>query len=506
MDRRHLARIDEELDSLEVAALCFLCCDVVNKKRLQGIKDAKELFRRLEERGLLENSNFLHQLLRTIQRADLVNLLETDSRPTEDTDASPILSDYRVMLYKIYEGLTQENLAKLKFLLDDRLPRRQMDLSETALKVFMEMEKKGLMSNTDVNVLHEALQGMDEQLAWTVQRYRDGIQRHIHPHANMDDQRANSSCQEQLSSLSISETLSSYGGESVCADAQPTITNYQETPPSTPNHQPPQPSKEPPFLADEKEYYALCHEPRGLCVIINNEEFDGPGLRKRAGTQEDQKALGEVFSKFGFTVVEHNDLTAEAILQEVEKLGTRNFLNEDALVVCVLSHGEKGSVFGSDEREVSLRDITRPFTSGRAPTLAGKPKLFFIQACQGSGYQRGSLPCPLQDKEEEDKTHNQLEEDAGPVYGTTVPQDADFLLGMATVPECRSFRNTTTGSIYIQELCKQLKKSAESSEADDLLTVLTRVNREVSRGDYSHHKQMPEPKYTLTKKLVFRFV
>lgn len=40
---------------------------------------------------------------------------------------------------------------------------------------------------------------------------------------------------------------------------------------------------------------------------------------------------------------------------------------------------------------------------------------------------------------------------------------------------------------------------------DDILTVLTRVNREVSKGDYLSSKQMPEPKYTLTKKLVFRF-
>lgn len=37
MDRRTLSRIDEELDSSEVAALCFLCRDAVNKKRLEGV-------------------------------------------------------------------------------------------------------------------------------------------------------------------------------------------------------------------------------------------------------------------------------------------------------------------------------------------------------------------------------------------------------------------------------------------------------------------------------------
>lgn len=37
MDRLTLSRIDEELESSEVAALCFLCRDIVNRKRLEGV-------------------------------------------------------------------------------------------------------------------------------------------------------------------------------------------------------------------------------------------------------------------------------------------------------------------------------------------------------------------------------------------------------------------------------------------------------------------------------------
>lgn len=37
MDRLTLSRIDDELDSSEVAALCFLCRDTVNKKHLEGV-------------------------------------------------------------------------------------------------------------------------------------------------------------------------------------------------------------------------------------------------------------------------------------------------------------------------------------------------------------------------------------------------------------------------------------------------------------------------------------
>lgn len=130
-------------------------------------------------------------------------------------------------------------------------------------------------------------------------------------------------------------------------------------------------------------------------------------------------------------------------------------------MVCVLSHGHKDCVFGTDDKTVLLRELTQPFRSGRAPTLVGKPKLFFIQACQGDAYQRGSVPCPPRPRPKNENTKDKLEEDAGPVKSETIPHDADFLLGMATVEDCKSFRNVCTGSIYIQELCKQLMMSAQ---------------------------------------------
>lgn len=59
------------------------------------IRDARELFVKLEEKCLLENSSFLSQLLQTINRADLLRLLEGDSMQREEMDARPLLSEYR---------------------------------------------------------------------------------------------------------------------------------------------------------------------------------------------------------------------------------------------------------------------------------------------------------------------------------------------------------------------------------------------------------------------------
>lgn len=59
------------------------------------INDAKGLFQKLKDKCLLENHFFLSKLLHTIRREDLLSLLETDSRPVEETDAKSLLSPYR---------------------------------------------------------------------------------------------------------------------------------------------------------------------------------------------------------------------------------------------------------------------------------------------------------------------------------------------------------------------------------------------------------------------------
>uniref|UniRef100_A0A3Q0RJW5 Caspase-8 n=1 Tax=Amphilophus citrinellus TaxID=61819 RepID=A0A3Q0RJW5_AMPCI len=474
MDRLTLSRIDEDLDSSEVAELCFLCRDVVPRKRLEGIKDARELFLRLEEKGVL-NDLFLKELLNTIHRADLLRVLETDSRPSNETVVTPVLSDYRKVLYRIYDDMTEENLGKLKFMLTDKVGKRQLETCQTALDVFAEMEKSDFISDTNVNLLHQILPELDHELANIIQRYTQGMR--------------STSLLLQVVSLMTPVTV-------LFPQRTPEQLSITETQPSCKHLLLP-------VLTLMSEYYPLTHNPRGLCVVFNNEIFTGSELKDRGGTQKDADALDTLFTRLGFEVVIHNNLTAAAMLDEIRSISTRNFQNDDALVVCVLSHGERGCVFGTDGNKVHLEDLTFPFTSGRAPTLAGKPKLFFIQACQGDQYQKGFVPCTLRPGEEENERG--LETDAGPPP-EAVPSQADFLIGMATVEEYKSFRNTVTGSIYIQELCRQLMSSAESREMDDILAVLTRVNREVSKGDYLHSKQMPQPKYTLTKKLVLKYV
>ncbi|XP_054888684.1 caspase-8 [Poeciliopsis prolifica] len=442
MDRRLLSRIDDNLDSGEVADLCFLCSDIINRKQFEEIKCARDLFVKLEEKGFL-NSTFLAELFRTIRRADLRQVLENDSREREETDASPAyLSQYRLMLYKIHEDLTDDKVEKLKFLVNDQITKRHLDKSSTALDVFAEMEKAGLISKNNVDKLHELMINIgDRPLAETVKKYKD-----------------------------------------VLPPTGPDCSAQQATTPSE----------------DVDEFYSLNQNPRGLCVIISNEDFMGLKYKKRLGSKKDNENLSKLFKRFGFVPVLHKDLTAKKITETLNKLSQRDFSKEDALVVCVLSHGEKGAIIGTDEKEVTLEQIFEPFKN--VSSLFGKPKLFFIQACQNE------VPSATTQKTNQDDPSKETAPNSVFSDASCPSKDGDILIGMATVPNNNAYRHTEDGSIYIQVLCEELEKAAKSPNREDILTVLTRVNRKVNTHNLIRSRQMPEPKYTLTKRLVLRFV
>lgn len=158
--------------------------------------------------------------------------------------------------------------------------------------------------------------------------------------------------------------------------------------------------------------------------------------------------LIKVFKKMHFEVEVLDDLQASDMQHFIKQFAEKDHAQMDAFVCCVLSHGEKGAVLGVDEKPVAIRDLTLPFAKCR--TLAGKPKLFFIQACQGNVGQEAVWMA--------DGTEGgTYKEDAHTAAHQSIPIEADFLIGMATVGYYRSFRHTQHGSIFIQELCKQLE-------------------------------------------------
>lgn len=232
------------------------------------------------------------------------------------------------------------------------------------------------------------------------------------------------------------------------------------------------------------EVYSLqTQHPRGICVIISNEEFTDHSDRE--GTKEDEKNLSRTFRYLGYDVEIYRNCKACEIRGVFKELHKRDFSSHDSLVCCILSHGEEGKVFGSDSRAVELDEVTSYFTADKCPKLQGKPKLFFIQAC------RGKVPTKAVAKWD---PGSKVQRDDG---GATRPVMADFFFGYATPPGYAALRDTEHGSWYISELCEVYAKFAELKEMH------TKVNKNVGDKtgtcDSKEVKEAPEQHSRLTK-------
>nr|XP_023683624.1 caspase-8-like isoform X2 [Paramormyrops kingsleyae] len=444
-----LQKIDQELGTEDIAALKFLCRDHIPLRKLEGVKEGLDLFLILQDVAMLEdNGLFLKELLDTIGRNDLGQKLEKSCsrvapQPGNQTQVANI-SPYRKMLYVLSENVTEDCLKSMKYLV--RMPRGQKQRCKTFLELLVEMEKMSLLAENNLTELERVCSLCSKQLSQKLEDYIAGENR-------------------QEVSLGVGPLNS----------------------------------------INENEVYDMSHRPRGYCLIINNHNFEearknSVPLKDRRGTEHDESSLSEIFNKLHFKVEVRRDQAQAAIVEQVKEFGQLDHREMDAFVCCLLSHGELGAVYGTDGQLVTIRSITRPFTGIQCPSLARKPKLFFIQACQGKKKQRA---VSIQS----DGMEDHCEADDGCIIPDaipdTIPDESDLLLSMATVEEFISFRSISQGSIFIQELCRQLRTGCDRNE--DILTILTRVNRAVSCGEYQQAKQMPEPRYTLTKKLILPF-
>lgn len=236
--------------------------------------------------------------------------------------------------------------------------------------------------------------------------------------------------------------------------------------------------------------YKIAQNPRGTCVIINNVHF--ATLSERMGSDLDQEKLAKVFRWLGFEVVVHRNKTAAEMKNLLEDLGKT--VDGDCFVCCILSHGIKEGVCGTDGDVISVDEIREPFNGTNCQRLVGKPKLFFIQACRGK---RNQNRVQVQADSSEDG-ESEMEVD-GDDFDITIPADTDFLIARSTTDGHLSYRKPEEGSWFIQSLCRNLEQHCPLGT--DIYTVLLCVNNEVSSQGINC-KQMPVHEVAMRKKLV----
>uniref|UniRef100_A0A1A9VDR7 Caspase n=1 Tax=Glossina austeni TaxID=7395 RepID=A0A1A9VDR7_GLOAU len=223
--------------------------------------------------------------------------------------------------------------------------------------------------------------------------------------------------------------------------------------------------------------YNMRHKNRGLALIFNHEHFEVPTLKSRSGTNVDCDNLARVLKQLDFDVLTYKDCRLKDLMRHIESAANQDHTDDDCILVAILSHGELGYIYAKDT-QYKLDNIWTYFTAQNCPSLAGKPKLFFIQACQGDRLDPGITMKRMQ-----------TETDGESSMSYKIPVHADFLIAYSTIPGFYSWRNTTRGSWFMQSLCSEL---AANGKRLDILTLLTFVSQRVAVDYESCTPDTPE--------------
>ncbi|XP_054903685.1 caspase-2 isoform X2 [Poeciliopsis prolifica] len=279
------------------------------------------------------------------------------------------------------------------------------------------------------------------------------------------------------------------------------------------------------YLSHCKQSYRMNSSPRGFALVISNVSFDScsaPGLDPRKGGEVDDEVLRKVFTELDYHVSVHRDLTAQGMRTCIENFCRRSeHQTVDSCVVCLLSHGVEGAIYGIDGQLVQLDWVFEAFDNAHCPLLQNKPKMFFIQACRGDemdcgveqldGPGRTSSPsCEQRDagREAEGDADPRQRRDLGRPR-IKLPQRSDMICGFASLKGQRictaAMRNTKRGSWFIQELNTELRLHARDRHLSDMLVqVNARIKeREGYAPGTAHHrcKEMSEFTSSLCKDL-----
>lgn len=275
------------------------------------------------------------------------------------------------------------------------------------------------------------------------------------------------------------------------------------------------------YTGNFKEEYRMETEPRGLLLIINNQEFEG-GLSKRDGTDVDCNKLRELFMSLGFGVDVRRNLTAREIKDTLATLSRHQMLQRvDSLAIALLTHGSEDFLYGVDANYFSVNEAFLPFTAEQCPALHHKPKFFIINACRGDAEDKGSIThssdksgtahdvtnIPPQSRnilmsnlfpgecETNSVTHDVQTMPPEP-RNSRIPNMKDFLVAFSTIPGHVSWRHMNDGSFFIQGFVKIFQEFAHTT---DVLKMLVKVNNEVSKNIQHQGVQIPAPQVMLTK-------
>lgn len=237
----------------------------------------------------------------------------------------------------------------------------------------------------------------------------------------------------------------------------------------------------------------MMSKPRGFALIINNINFLGDSRAKREGAEKDTAHLEQLLQQLGFDVVIRHDVKKRELLERGNGI-IEKFINQfctkpvDACIVAIMSHGKEGHIRSHDAEDLRdtsgnywhfYDDILKRFNNRHCPSLKGKPKIFIVQACQGSQEDRGVRRTQTDGKNlsaSENQSTN-IEENWSHLNApVNIPETEDMVVCYSTVPGFVSNRDVEHGTWYIRSLCKVFMESAWNTEFTKLLRKVCECN------------------------------
>ena len=151
------------------------------------------------------------------------------------------------------------------------------------------------------------------------------------------------------------------------------------------------------------ECYNMEFKKHGMCLVINNKTFEDQS-EPRKGTDRDEANLVETWLYLGYHVEVRRNMNhgkIKSIFDKVDdflsgvdkKTDEKSKLAHDSFVCCLLSHGDKSCIFSSDSKKIQIQYLEK--SVGASKRLLGRPKIFFIQACQGEEFGCGIVEAEV---------------------------------------------------------------------------------------------------------------
>ncbi|XP_013381226.2 uncharacterized protein LOC106152255 [Lingula anatina] len=254
--------------------------------------------------------------------------------------------------------------------------------------------------------------------------------------------------------------------------------------------------------------YKNDSEPRGRALIINNKIFSVDWLPERDGTEVDVVALRKLFRYLHYETDVISNLTADEMKEEIEQESQRDDHKiYDSFILFLLSHGTEGAVYGTDGYPLPFKYIKAILNNRNCLGLSGKPKMIFIQACQGKILDSGTLldRQTVQQPQQAPPAANLGDEVPDAPHEIPKPSNdptmSDFLEVHATSPDYVSWRHTGKGTWFVQSIVDTFYREAHKY---DVLQMLVNVNYAISQKQtIKGNKQAPEIVTSLRKKVFF---